>query len=121
VILPNSLPARAVNAVTANCDLLLSAEVIKELEAVLRRPNLDRYTELAMRLGYLWSLIDAVKPIRIVHAVTDCRDPKDNIFLELALSGQADIIVTGDPDLLSLHPWRGIPILTPADYLARHP
>lgn len=50
--------------------------------------------------------------------ITICRDPKDNKFLELALSGQADLILTGDDHLLSLHPWRGIPILTPQDYLA---
>ena len=46
-----------------------------------------------------------------------CRDPKDNQFLELAVNGQADFIVTGDEDLLVLHPFRAIPILTPRDFL----
>jgi len=54
----------------------------------------------------------------VLESVTDCRDPDDNKFLELALSGKADLIITGDADLLSLHPWRGIAILSPADYLA---
>ena len=44
---------------------------------------------------------------------SDCRDPKDDKFLELALNGKATHIVSGDEDLLVLHPFRGIPILTP--------
>jgi uncharacterized protein len=102
----------------ATSHLLLSAALIEELEAVFRRPKLDRYTDLETRLKYLWSLVEAAKPISIVENVTDCRDEKDNKLLALALSGHADVIVTGDRDLLCLHPWRGIPILTPADYLA---
>ena len=119
VILPNSLHARAVNTITDTCDLLLSAEVISELEEVFRRPKLDRYNDLTTRLKYLWALVEAATPIQVVDTVTDCHDPKDNKFLELALSGKADVIVTGDDHLLCLHPWRGILILTPADYLAR--
>lgn len=51
--------------------------------------------------------------------VTDCRDNADNKYLELALAAQASTIVSSDRDLLVLHPWRGIPILPPAKYLAR--
>ena len=46
-----------------------------------------------------------------------CRDPKDDQILELAVSGNADCIVTGDDDLLTLNPFRGIAIITPADFL----
>jgi uncharacterized protein len=49
--------------------------------------------------------------------VTDCRDPDDNMYLELALAAQAATIVSGDHDLLVLHPWRGIRIVRPAGYL----
>jgi uncharacterized protein len=49
--------------------------------------------------------------------VTDCRHPEDNKFLELAIDGRADVIITGDAHLLELHPFRGIPILQPAAYL----
>jgi predicted nucleic acid-binding protein len=52
-----------------------------------------------------------------MHTVRDCRDPKDDKLLELALSGRADLILTGDEDLLVLHPWRGVSILTPSAYL----
>lgn len=49
--------------------------------------------------------------------VRACRDAKDNKYLELALAAQADAIISGDEDLLVLHPWRGIPILRPAEFL----
>jgi uncharacterized protein len=48
--------------------------------------------------------------------VTDCRDPKDDKYLELALAAGAE--TSGDDDLLVLHPWRSVRILRPADYLA---
>jgi predicted nucleic acid-binding protein len=49
--------------------------------------------------------------------IRECRDPKDDKFLEVALNGKADLIITGDADLLTLHPWREIAILSPANYL----
>lgn len=50
--------------------------------------------------------------------VRACRDPKDDKFLSLAVSGGADLILTGDKDLLDLHPFRGIAIVSPQQYLA---
>ena len=53
--------------------------------------------------------------------IENCRDPKDNQILEVAVDGKADVIVTGDNDLLVLHPFRGVPIVGPAEFLARLP
>jgi uncharacterized protein len=50
--------------------------------------------------------------------VTDCRDPKDDKYLELALAAAAAFIVSSDDDLIVLHPWRGVSILSPAAYMA---
>ena len=49
--------------------------------------------------------------------VLECRDPDDDMYLELALAADAEMIVSGDADLLVLSPWRGIPILTASGYL----
>jgi len=49
--------------------------------------------------------------------ISECRDPKDNKFLELAVAGDANCIVTGDKDLLVLNPFRGIKIISPSDFL----
>jgi putative PIN family toxin of toxin-antitoxin system len=55
--------------------------------------------------------------VTITERVTECRDPKDNKFLELALNGRADVIVSGDHDLLTLNPFREIPIVEPATFV----
>ncbi len=57
------------------------------------------------------------EPITPNRRITACRDPKDNIVLEVAVAGQADFIVTGDNDLLVLHPFEGIPIVGPSEFL----
>lgn len=53
----------------------------------------------------------------LVYAVDACRDSKDNMILEVAVNGAAQLIVTGDRDLLSIRTFHGIPIITPSTYL----
>ncbi len=69
-------------------------------------------------MRFLVALLREAELVEITETVTDCRDAKDNKFLELALSGEADYIVSGDEDLLILSPFRGISILTPREFLA---
>jgi len=59
---------------------------------------------------------DRIEP---TEAVRECRDPKDDKYLALAAAAGADVIVSSDVHhLLSMHPGRGISIVSPADYLA---
>lgn len=53
------------------------------------------------------------------QTITACRDPKDNKFLEAASAGEANVIVTGDDDLLVLNPFEGVDILRPAEFLEK--
>ncbi len=53
------------------------------------------------------------------RTIVVCRDPKDDKFLEIAIAGSADVIVSGDKDLLALHPFEGTPIVAPAEFLIR--
>ncbi len=55
----------------------------------------------------------------MTEEINECRDPKDNKYLELVVSGKAECIVTGDEDLLVLNPFRGIEILTVQKFLAK--
>ena len=55
--------------------------------------------------------------VEIAESIRACRDPKDDQVLELAVCGRADWIITGDADLLTLDPFRGIGIVTPTDFL----
>ena len=96
----------------------MSEDTIAELDEVFRRPRFDKYVTEALRLEFLAALVRESEVIEVVDSVTDCRDPRDNKFLELALSGKASHIVTGDSDLLVLHPFRDIAIVSPQSFLA---
>jgi putative PIN family toxin of toxin-antitoxin system len=65
------------------------------------------------------SLVEMGDLVNATDAIAVCRDPKDNMILELAVSGKADVIVTGDDDLLVLNPFREIAILNPQEFLKR--
>lgn len=99
--------------------LLISRATLDELVDVLSRPRLrakygisDPVLRAVVRLMILRG--ELVSPQR---RITACRDPKDDKFLEVAVGGRADVVVSGDADLLSLDPFEGIPIVTPARFL----
>ncbi len=56
--------------------------------------------------------------IEVDEIITECRDPKDNKYLELAVSGRADYLITGDQDLLILNPWRNLKIITAPEFFS---
>jgi putative PIN family toxin of toxin-antitoxin system len=91
--------------------------VFDEILDVLHRPKLARFVSAELRDDLLDQLISAATWFEPAVTVTDCRDPADNKYLELALDARATIIVSDDLDLLVLHPWRGIQILRPGDYV----
>jgi uncharacterized protein len=117
VLLPRSVPRQAFDLAASRGKLLVSEETIRELDDVLRRPKFDKYVAEEKRLEFLAVLIREAKHVEITEKVTACRDPKDDKFLELAVSGGASQIVTGDDDLLALHPFRGIAVITPQRFL----
>jgi len=98
--------------------LLISAEIVGEVDEVLRRPGFDKYVTEEERLRFLVALVHEAELVAVTHRCAESRDPKDNKFLEVAWDGHAACIVSGDPDLLVLHPFRHIPVLTPRAFLA---
>ena len=115
----DSVPSQPVRAARREGRLLVSETTMNELAEVLSREKLDRYISLEDRKQFLRQLARIVEFVPIIQVVRECRDPKDDKFLEVALNGRADLILTGDADLLAMHPWRGIEILSAADCLAR--
>ena len=95
---------------------LFSRDVLDELIEVISRPKFDKYVSLQDRYEYLDLIIDGSVYVKTTKEIIACRDPRDNKILELAVSGRADSIITGDKDLLSLNPFQGIPILTPNEF-----
>jgi uncharacterized protein len=119
LLLPSSVPGDAVRKAVDSGLLLVSEATMNELADVLARPKFDRYIGLRDRQQFLRMLLRVAEFVPIVYPVRECRDPKDDKFLDVALNGKANLIVTGDADLLALHPWRSIAILSPARYLKR--
>jgi putative PIN family toxin of toxin-antitoxin system len=117
LLLPDSVPNRAVKRALDSGLLLVSEETLGELDEVLIRPKFRKYVSLSERRKFFELLGRVAIHIRILRPITACRDPKDDKFLSVAINGSADAILSGDKDLLSLNPFLGIPILTPAEFL----
>lgn len=101
--------------------LIFSQVTWDELASVLQRDGFERNMPLGARLRVLAELASRVEVVPTTLTVRDCRDPKDDKFLSLALDADVTVIVTGDEDLKVLHPYRGIEILSPAQFMLRHP
>jgi len=112
----NSLPFLVVRWIDQHGGLLKSATTEQEVLSVLRRPYLTAVT-IPSFLDGLATMLAAAEMVTITEKITACRDPKDDKFLELAINGHADLIVSGDRDLLALNPFRDIPIVRPAAFV----
>ncbi|MDW3687711.1 putative toxin-antitoxin system toxin component, PIN family [Cupriavidus sp. CV2] len=119
LLVPTGVAAKALDHALASGVLLLSEETLGELAEVLARPKFDRYVSIADRQHFLRLLGGVARIVPISHRVMACRDPKDDKFLHVALNGEAEVIVTGDADLLVLHPFHGVDIVSPAVFLLR--
>ena len=121
IVLPGSVPSRAVHKALDYGVLLFSEATMTELAEVLFRPKFRRYVSAERRRLFLGQLASTAEFVPIIQLIRECRDPKDDKFLEVALNGRADVIITGDADLLAMHRWRGIKILSPANYVRSSP
>ena len=110
--------SRAMDRAVMLGKLAFSNATMDELVEVLFRKKFDKYF---LNDEEKWSAIQRIALNAVffspVESIVDCRDPKDNKFLELAVASNASCIITGDKDLLILHPFCGIPILNAADFL----
>jgi uncharacterized protein len=118
LLFAGSIPSRAVLKAQSGVVLLSDATRL-ELFDVVGRARFDRFVERAIRQRLAEEYAQACRTVQIHAAIHACRDPRDDKFIELAVHGRADAIISGDRDLLDLHPFREIEILTPAEYLGR--
>lgn len=114
---PFTVPGQAFRRVLSSGTLLASQEVLQELANVLGREKFDPYITIEERQQFFRQLSLVVEVIPHVISLKACRDPKDDKFLSLAVSGHANYLLTGDNDLLILDPFRGVKILSCSTYL----
>lgn len=117
LLFPQSIPRKAFDLSQRIGHLLMSLESITELTEVLKRRKFDKYLAETQRTEFVKSLYRSTPFVEVGITITDCRDAKDNKFLELTISGNADCIISGDADLLMLNPFRGVAIMMPQEFL----
>jgi uncharacterized protein len=112
------IPARALLRAEEFDVFALSTAVDAEISAVFARPRFSDPVVQERCARVLTIMRSKAVWFDPTVRVNDCRDPKDDKYLELALAAGAEIIVSSDDDILVLNPWRGVQIVRPAAYLA---
>ena len=113
-----SKPSLAVRWAAENDLILASAATLAELASTMERTKFDRYASLSKRREFVAFVSATAHFVIVRRSVQACRDPNDDKFLDVAVNGGANIVVTGDADLLVLGSFEKTPIVTPAEYLA---
>jgi putative PIN family toxin of toxin-antitoxin system len=113
----NSIPDLALSKALLNGKILVSQQTLQELINTLLKPKLAKYISTKDSFAFVKRIENTALWVDVDENITVCRDPKDNRYLELAISGKARFIITGDKDLLILHPFRNISILSPSNFL----
>jgi len=112
-----SNPRKAFEKAVKEGEVFASLKTYNEFSEVLLRPKFDKYIAPAEKVLALKEFKELAIFTEISETIIECRDPKDDKFLELAVSVNASCIITGDKDLLILHPFRNISILNAVNFL----
>lgn len=123
ILFPQSAPARAIDKALIYWEVIVSQSTLKEFLEVISRRKFDKYF-LGRPNGkqiFIENFLEAVTIVEPTETITDCKDPKDNQFLEIAISANARILVTGDhKDLISMSPYRELEIITAREFLENY-
>lgn len=114
---PYSTNAKAIQKAERLGKFVFSTSTQLEFTEVLFRKKFDPYFSREVRQEMAERIIKRFAKNEPKVSVNECRDPKDNKFLELAVSVNSECIISGDKDLLVLNPFRTIPILNANDFL----
>lgn len=119
LLIKKSVPFQVVNLAFKKGTILYSDATFSELKQVLSRRKFDKYLTSEEKNIFLVKFINESESVEIKEEIKACHNAKDDKFLELAVNGNADFIVTGDDDLLVLNPFREIEIITPEVFVSR--
>ncbi len=116
-LFPKSIPGQVLDKAVRMGLVLFSEATLAELEDVLYREKFDDYLSDEKRTIFIEALKTISHTVAIKESIQVCRDPKDDKFLEVAVNGKATAIVTGDKDLLVLHPFRNILVIQAHEFI----
>jgi putative PIN family toxin of toxin-antitoxin system len=109
---------KAFDLARAHGQLVKSDETLAELASTLEKPKLQKFLQNVDKVELIATFINLTKTSDVTERIVACRDAEDDMWLELAVAAKAEVVISGDKGLLALHPFRGIPILNPADFLS---
>ena len=119
LLLLESVPGQALRLALSLGDILVSDATLTELATVINRPKFDKFISIPDCRKFFEVLAPLCIKVEIIQTMQASRDPKDDKYLEVAINGSADFILTGDTDLLELHPFHEIPIYSPSQFLEK--
>ncbi|MGV8090272.1 MAG: putative toxin-antitoxin system toxin component, PIN family [Mangrovibacterium sp.] len=116
-LIAGSVSAKAFDKANEFGILVYTKDSFYEFATRFLDKKFDKYLTITQRIKLTKEFERKGQLIEILHSINICRDPDDNECLELAVAVGASCIISGDKDLLVLHPFEGIPILTPGQFL----
>lgn len=119
-LLPHSHTAQVLALAVQHFVIAQNQATWHELATRIAKKKLDRYFGTDGRLRHLTKIAQSIQAFTASAHVDVCRDPSDNLFIELALDAGAAIIISGDHDLTTLKSYQGVNILTPAAFYAQY-
>jgi putative PIN family toxin of toxin-antitoxin system len=116
-------PEKAVKKVFKYADIYLSPELLEEYRNVplaLKAEGKIDHAQLKALISGIAAFVSRAKIVIPTKKLSICRDPEDNMILECCLAAKADILITGDKDLLDIHdlPFK-LKILTPSEFIKK--
>jgi uncharacterized protein len=122
IIHPDRTAATGIKIAATHFDIVVSPETLVELLTIPRRAYLDKYATVEDRMLRVGAYVQLIEQVAIKEHVTDCTDPKDNMFLSTALAARASVLISGDKrHLLSMNPYRGVEIITMRHFVDHYP
>jgi uncharacterized protein len=117
---PDREPAKIFQQAMLRFELVATHQTLTELAQVLSRPKFDAWRPLQTRMTWYRHCAANMVQYSAIELATECRDAKDNKFLDAALASKAGAIVSSDQDLRVLHPYRDVDVLNLQDFQRRY-
>jgi putative PIN family toxin of toxin-antitoxin system len=118
-LLPQSKTALVLALAVEHFVIAQNKDTWHELETRIARPKFDRYFGDSGRLRHLAKIAQSIQRFEVSAAVSVSRDKTDDKFIELAIDSGANILISGDPDLRVVKTFKGVEILSPAQFFER--
>src|SRR5271154_4179299 len=117
-IRPNLAFEKIFDHIAAHGVSLVSEDTVAELFDVLSRDKFRKYIPLEQSIDYVEWYSGISEQVVVTEHVIACRDPKDDKFLSVAVSGKADCIIAGDHHLFDMIKFDDIPVYRPAEFIS---